>query len=465
MSLQSPSESPEVEARSLADLPSLHERGSLREVAVLAYPVVLTNLSMTAMGFVDTAMVGRLGPTPLGAVGFSGVWLWTLVVAFFGIASGVQTFVSQADGAGRTGECGRWAWQAIWVTTPPVVVLSVALGLFAAPFLALLGPSGALQATAVEYIFPRLFGLFTIPAAMALGSYFRGLGDTHTPLWATVAANAVNAVLNYGLIFGRLGLPEWGVMGAAVGSTIAEWFQLALMLVFFRMRSISRACDPRLAPPSWTPIRRFVRTSAPIGGQWLLGMASFALFSTLIARMGDAAMAASQAFLILLSFSFMQMSGISSGASTLMGRYIGASDLASAHRSFWSGQKLAALLALAVAAVFLVAPELLMRIFTSDPEVLRLGSPLVRLGALFQLFDAFGIVSEGSLRGAGDTRWPFLVHTALAWGVYLPLAYLLGVTWGGGLTGAWLGATIYVVMLSGVLVWRFRSGAWETIEI
>ena len=197
----------------------------------------------------------------------------------------------------------------------------------------------------------------------------------------------------------------------------------------------------------------------------MLGMMSFALFSTLIARMGDASMAASQAFLVLLSFSFMQMSGIAAGASTLMGRYIGARDLASAHRSFWSGQKLAALLAAVVALVFLAAPELLLRIFTSDPEVLRLGRPLVQLGALFQTFDAFGIVSEGSLRGAGDTRWPFLVHSALGWGFFVPGAYLLGFVLEGGLTGAWLAGTVYVVLLASLLVWRFRSGAWRQIEI
>ncbi len=446
-------------------LPALAERGSIREVTLLAYPIVLTNLSMTAMGFVDTAMVGRLGPTPLGAVGFSGVWLWTLAVAFFGLASGVQTFVSQADGAGRREECGRWTWQAIWVSAPPLLLLCVLLGLFVQPFLALLGPSAELQATAAEYVVPRLFGLFTVPVAMAIASFFRGLGDTYTPLWATVAANVVNAVLNYGLIFGRLGLPEWGVMGAAVGSSIAEWFQVVLLVLFLRLRTISRACRPQLVGPSLALIGRFVRTSAPIGGQWLLGMSSFAVFSTLIARMGDTAMAASQAFLVLLSLSFMQMSGISAGASTLMGRYIGARDPASAIRSFWSGQKLAALLAAAVAIVFLAAPELMLRIFTSDPEVLRLGRPLVQLGAIFQIFDAFGIVSEGSLRGAGDTRWPFAVHTALAWAVFLPLSYLFGVTLGGGLTGAWLGATIYVILLSLAFVARFRSGAWERIEI
>ncbi|MBW2282051.1 MAG: MATE family efflux transporter [Deltaproteobacteria bacterium] len=439
--------------------------GGVREVAVLAYPVVLANLSMTAMGFVDSAMVGRLGATPLAAVGFSGIWLWTLVVTFFGLASGVQTFVAQADGAGRPQEAGSWTWQSIWVVTPPVVILSALVGLFAAPLLGLLGPSAELQRTSLLYVYPRLPGLVAVPIAMSMASFFRGMGDTHTPLWATVAANVVNAVLNYGLIFGRLGLPEWGIAGAAVGTAVAEWFQVAVLSVFFWRSALARRCGTRPVAPSMRLIRRFIRTSAPIGGQWLLGMGSYALFSTLIARMGDTSMAASQAFVVLLSLSFMQMSGISAGAATLMGRYIGARDLAAAHRSFWSGQKLAAMLAAIVALVFIVMPQTLLRIFTDDPEVLRLGGVLVRLGALFQVFDAFGIVAEGSLRGAGDTRWPFWVHMVLAWVFYLPVAYLFGVTLGGGLTGAWLGATLYVVLLSAALVWRFRSAAWEKIEI
>jgi Na+-driven multidrug efflux pump len=89
----------------------------------------------------------------------------------------------------------------------------------------------------------------------------------------------------------------------------------------------------------------------------------------------------------------------------------------------------------------------------------------VRLGAAFQLLDAFGIVASGSLRGAGDTRWPFLAQSALAWGLFVPLAYLLGVRLEGGLISAWLGGTVYVLVLSATLVWRFRSGAWQRIRI
>jgi putative MATE family efflux protein len=300
---------------------------------------------------------------------------------------------------------------------------------------------------------------------MVLTAFFRGFGDTRTPLYVTLAANVVNAVLDYGLIFGRLGLPEWGVAGAGFATAVGEWFAAGALWLCYRRRALDARFDTRAVAPSRREIRRFLRTGAPVGGQWFLGMTSFALFTTLVARMGDLEMAASQAFVVLLSLSFMQAVGISAGAATLVGRYVGGRDHEAAVRSFRSALVLGAVLGGAIALLYLVAPVPLMRIFTDDPEVVRLGVPLLAIGALFQLFDAFGIISEGALRGAGDTRWPFLVHSALGWGFFVPLAYLLGFVLGGGLTGAWAGGMIYVIVLSSVLVWRFHSGAWRHIQI
>jgi len=118
-----------------------------------------------------------------------------------------------------------------------------------------------------------------------------------------------------------------------------------------------------------------------------------------------------------------------------------------------------------VGALFLLVPETLMRVFTSNAEVLRLGVPLLAVGALFQLGDAVGIIASGALRGAGDTRWPFLIQIVLAWGLFLPLGWLGGVHLDGGLVGAWLGATVYVMVLASALALRFRSGAWRRVRI
>jgi MATE family multidrug resistance protein len=134
-------------------------------------------------------------------------------------------------------------------------------------------------------------------------------------------------------------------------------------------------------------------------------------------------------------------------------------------RSFRSATKLAIGLALGVAALFLLAPDALMRLYTRDPEVLRLGPPLLALAAAFQLFDAVQIVAGGALRGAGDTRWPFLVQTGLAWALRLPLVWLFAYALGGGVVGAWYAEFTFIAVLAAALVQRFRSGAWAGVRI
>ena len=439
--------------------------GSVPEVALLAAPAVLQTLSDTIMQVVDSAIVGRVGVTELGAVGFGGVWLWTMLVIFFGTGTGVQTFVSQAFGAGDAKRCGYWAWQGLYALLPPACVWFVLIAAGFGPLLYVLGPSPELQRLATHYAHARLCGAPALVATVVFTSFFRGIGDTRTPLVAAIGANLVNAVLAYGLILGRLGLPAWGVVGAGAEMAIGTWTYLSIMLVAIFRRRIITAYGTRPPRPVWSDMRRFTRTSLPVGGQWILDMVSFALFSTIIARMGNVQMAASQAMIQLLSLSFMQAFGISIACGALVGRYVGARDLAAAERSHRSALQLGLLLAAVVATLFLSVPDLLLGIFTRDAEVIRLGRPLLALGALFQLVDAVGIIAGGSLRGAGDTRWPFAVQASLAWLVRLPLVYLVAVVLQGGVTGAWLGELGYVVVLSSTWLARFRAGAWRTIRI
>ena len=156
-------------------------------------------------------------------------------------------------------------------------------------------------------------------------------------------------------------------------------------------------------------------------------MASFAIFLTLVARMGDAPMAASQAFISLLSISFMQAQGLGIAVTTLVGQYIGARDFDAAERSFYSGIRLCLIIAGVVGAMLVLIPEPLLGLYSDDPRVLALGRPLMMVGAVFQTFDALAIIADGGLRGAGDTRWPMIARFLLSWFVFLPAAYFLGV--------------------------------------
>lgn len=439
--------------------------GGLREVATLALPVILTNLSATLMMTVDAAMVGRLGATQLGAVGYAGIWYWTALSLFSGAASGVQTFVAQAHGRGNHHECGSWAWQGFYAVVPLAAVGITLFALGFGPMLALLAPAPGLAPFSTAWVRMRAFGVVGIITAMLLSGFFRGFGDTRTPLYAMVAANLVNLALNYGLIFGHFGLPAWGVAGSGAATAIAEWVYAGVLLALFRRAGVDARFHTAPVVPDPAAIWRYLRTSAAIGGQWMLDMLAFAGFSTLVARMGAAQMAASQSLISLMHLSFMQVVGIAIAVSTLVGRHVGGGDFAAAERSHDSAVRLGLALSIAAALVFLSMPELCLRIFTDDPEVLSLGGPLLAVGAAFQIADAVGVLAGGALRGAGDTRWPFIVQTALAWGFFLPAAYLGGVVLGGGLTGTWLGGVAYVTVLGLALRWRFRSGAWKRVRI
>ena len=441
------------------------QRGGIREVVILGAPVALAQMSITAMQTVDSMMVGSLGATELAAVGFGGIWLWTFMCFFIGVTSAIQTFVSQHYGGGRYRECGYWSWQGMYATVPRAAIASLALFLAAEPMMHWLRPSESMRPLVVDYVSMRALGSVGLCTAVALASFFRGLGDTRTPLYATLIANGVNVVLDYGLIFGELGLPKLGVQGAGIATSVAEWIYMFVLLAWFLRAGTLARYGTRPVRPALHAVRRVLRTGMPIGGQWFLEMTSFAVFSTAVARLGDASMAASQAFIILLSLSFMQAIGISMAVSTMVGQYIGAKELEHAERSFRSGIILAASLGVAVALLFALASRPLISLFSNDPEVIRLGVALLRVGAAFQLFDALAIVADGALRGAGDTRWPFLARFLLSWGVFLPLAWGFGFYLEGGLTWAWTGGLIYIAILAGCLVVRFRSGAWREIRI
>ncbi len=445
--------------------PESRGAGGLAEVAALAAPLVMTQMLITTMGVVDSAIVGRLGAVPLGAVGLGGMWVWTMASFFVGASTAVQTFVAQQHGSGDPRACGPWSWQGLAAALPFAAVASIAIFFGAGAFIELLAPSENIAPLATGYMRARSLGILGITAAVSLSSFFRGIGDARTPLIATLIANAANLFLDLGLVYGWFGFPRLGVVGAGLATSISEWIYFAAVAIAFLRPNIVREFNTKWTPPRMSEIRRLLRMGFPIGGQWIIEMLAFAVFTTLVARMGDAELAASHAFVQLLSLSFMQASGISTAAATLVGRYIGAGQLEKVRRSFMASLSLGGMLAGVIALLFIFAPEHLLGIFTDDPRVLELGAPLLRVGAMYQFFDAVSIVVDGALRGAGDTRWPFAMRCLATWLVFIPLAYVLAFPVGWGLTGAWSGGLVSMAVVAAALLWRFQSGAWRQIKI
>jgi Na+-driven multidrug efflux pump len=161
----------------------------------------------------------------------------------------------------------------------------------------------------------------------------------------------------------------------------------------------------------------------------------------------------------------MPVFGVSIAATTLVGQYIGSSETPCAVRSGKTALRMGMFYSIFIGAVFMIFPDRLVSLINSDPEVIRTGAQILRLAAIFQFFDGVGIVSNGSLRGAGDTVWTMTVMVSYAWLIFVPLAYVGGFLLHGGAVGAWAGATVYIITLGITFYLRVRSGRWQRIKI
>ncbi|MFH1313849.1 MAG: MATE family efflux transporter [Candidatus Eisenbacteria bacterium] len=442
-----------------------HRKGGYAEVWHIAYPAVLTMISQTLMSFTDAVMVGRLGAVEIAGVGLAGTLVWGLYSFFNGLVNGINTFVAQDYGAKRYHNIGPMAWQGVYLAVFSGILLFV-LSSYSSHLFRLMGPDEAVQTVGSSYLKIRMRGGTFIVLWMCFSAFMRGLGDTRTPLKITVMANLINIVGDYTLIYGKLGFPKLGTDGAAIATIFANGVGAA---AFFWVFLSARHSTDYSTRTGWRPraqsMRRLARIGLPIGLQWFLDMGSFVVFSAMIGRIGTNELAANEAAIRLMSLSFMPVFGLSIAATTLVGQYIGSDEMHLAVRSGNSSLRIGFFYTLFIAFVFLIFAGRLVSIINSDPEVVRVGSGIIRVVAIFQVFDGFGIVSNGCLRGAGDTRWAMYIGVGYAWLLFVPLAYIAGFVLKGGAVGAWAGATVYIITLGLTFFFRFRSGKWQSIKI
>ena len=281
--------------------------GSYRQVLVLAYPVIITMLSQTLMWLADTIMVGRLGTAQLGAVGLGGSIIWTFFALFNGLMSSANTFISQDYGAKQYKDIGRIVWHYLYIAIASYIVL-FALASFSGYVLKLIRPSAAVEKYGSIYIRIRLYSGIGVFTSFAIAGFFRGIGNTKTPMRIAIIANGFNVIVNYILIFGKFGFPRLEVTGAALATFLSTILSAVLYIILLVANKYDKLYSTRrFYRMDFSLFRRIVRVGVPMGVQFFLDQASFTVFGALIARMGDAPLAASNAAISLMSTSFMPL--------------------------------------------------------------------------------------------------------------------------------------------------------------
>jgi putative MATE family efflux protein len=441
--------------------PLVHLAGGYGDVLKLAFPVVLSMVSQTLMSAVDTAMLGHFGTVEQGAAGLGMALLWPFILSCNCSGVGVNIFVAQYIGAQRRRDCGSITWQGVYVSLLAWLPMVIA-GLYAQHLVRLAAPSPEMVEPTALYVRIRLLGGLPALLNFTLLSFFRGIGDTRTPLVVTVVMELVNALLDVLLIFGYAGFPRLGIAGSALGTVAATAIGTVIYLVLFLRRGQREGLLSRLREP-FNPqtCQRLIRVSWPVGLQGALELGAWMLFTAFIARLGASEAAAHAIATQVMAFAYMTGYGVSVAATTLIGQYLGAGNLPAARRSVISCLVLVLVLMGMLGAIFFVCRYPLVRLFTEDPRVVGVAAHLLTFVALFQLFDACGLIATGVLRGAGDTRWPMLAGLVVSWGIFLPVAALAIFPWQAGITGAWAAALLYVVLLGMGLMFRLLQGEWQ----
>ncbi len=404
----------------------------------LALPIIGEQMLHTLVVAVDTYLVARLGKESVAGVGIAVEFIYFIIAILIALEIGTTVLVSQAFGRGDMDRVVLLARQAFAWGIALAFPVSV-LGYLASPHIVgLFGLEPEVARIANIYLQITAATSIFLLITFIGGSIFRGCGDSRTPLYAAVVANVVNVIVSYGLIFGKLGMPELGVAGSAWGAAVARACSAFLLvgLLYSGRRGIAIR-----GGGSWklqlAVGRSLFRLGLPASMEQVIASAGFVTMLAVVALIGTSALAAQQIAFTALAIAFMPGFGFGLAATALIGQCIGANRLEDAGIASRIAENWAIIwMSIGGIAYFVFAPQI-MRIFTDESDVIEAGVDGLRALAVGLPIWAVWSVYGGSLRGIGDTVTPMLTNGGTVW-ASVAMAFIWVRYFDGGLGAVWL---------------------------
>lgn len=433
----------------------LHREASI--LLRLAGPLILGQLTGVLMTFVDTVMSGRLSAEALASVA-TGAAIWHTVYLFgLGVLLAVSPSVAHLDGANEHREVPSVVRQAAWIALClsglTILVYGTAGGLLEA-----LGVAPDLHATILGYLGALAWGAPAMYLFLVLRFLCEGMGISRPIMYFGFVGLAVNVVLNYGLIYGRWGLPALGAVGCGYATSAVWWIELAGLALYVHHEARLRrlAVFERWEAPRLRPILALLKLGLPIGWSFFVEVSMFATVALLMGSIGAVPVAAHQVAINVASITFMVPLGLSLATTVRVGHAAGRGDREGVGRAGWLGIGLSVGAQVLAAGLLLAFPRAIAAIYSRDQAVVSLAAQLLLLAAVFQLPDGLQVSASGALRGLKDTTGPMLVTVVSYWLVGLPLGHTLAFHAGLGPPGLWIGIIAGLTLASAWLAVRFR---------
>lgn len=451
-----------VAPRAVSDTAVADKRSIRAQVSRLAWPAMTEMFLQTVTQIVSMILVGHLGAGAVTSIGISTQPLNMFLGVFQGLAVAATALVARSIGAGRREDAARAAAQSI--TLSGLISLAAAVLIFteAKAVVTWMGASPDIVQLGTQYLRIMAPGLFFLWVSTVLTGALRGAGDNRTPMIINVTISLLSFVGNIVLVYGLFGFPALGVLGAGLATTIARVIGgLLLFIPYFA----GRLTIPSRFPSDfrWDPsmVARVLKVGVPGTGERLLISTSGLFYAKMVAGLGSVAYAAHTIGINAESISYMPGNAYAIAATTLVGQNLGADRPDLAEKSTYQALLLACTLVGTMGVAFLLSPATFIRLYSTDPEVIRLAAIYLRMMGFCQIHQAFGFVFLGALRGAGDARFVMWITAFSAWVLRLGTTYLLIQVAGIGVVGAWWGMAVDG-LVKGIAGWLwFKRGRWK----
>ncbi len=440
---------------------------TLKELFRLALPMVVSQGAYALMVFTDRFFMSRIDATHIASALGGGVTFYVTIALFIGIIAYANALVAQYFGAGQLEKCPRVVTQGVILALacqPVLVILTWAL----ADIFSWMGHAPEQVALERQYYFVLMAGAVFTLVKTCIASYFSGIARTRVVMISDVAGVLINIPLTYVLVFGKLGLPALGIIGAGLGTVLATVFTIGVYLLFY-LNPVHRArfkVQQSLRFDSGI-MRRYVRLGFPSGFELFIGAGTFNLFLLLFQSYGVNEGAAMAIVFNWDMLSYVPLVGLNIAVMSLIGRFVGAGDMARANQVISSGFIIALSYSGVLGLCFILFSESLMNVFQTPEEdftaIRTLGAQMMIGLATYVMADATILVCTGTLRGAGDTRWlmtaSILIHIAM---LLVQVVVIKGLE-AGPLVSWWV-FVLTLIWLALTYLGRVLRGRWRQPE-
>ena len=448
------------------------KNGDVKDVLVVALPMLLSMSFDTIMTFIDRLFLSKLGPAEMNAALGAGAVQLALTMFFTGAISYTTAMVAQRLGAKKKADCARVFMQSVYLSlvSVPLLYLTIPLGHLAFGMEHLPADQLEYQKT---YFNILMFGGVINLVRNAAPCFFSGIGETKIVMKAAFVGMIVNVACNFVLIYGLGPIPALGVAGAAYGTLIGNLVSTVILFAKFFAKSCNSRFNTRSSFAfSWPLTRELLQKGVPSGVEMFLNMSAFQLMILMFHALGPDAATASSVMFNWDMVAYVPLMGLEVASTSLVGRYVGARDAAAATRSTYSGLKLGWGYSLIMGVFFVFLPGVLTDIFRPDMAeasaeaiaIFDAARPMsifmLRIATFYIFVEVLLVVYAGALRGAGDTVWVMFTCAIMNWcvsGALYVAAYIFHLP----AHYAWIAVVAVYSTAPVIFWWRWKSGKWR----